>query len=172
MKRIGFAAGAVAAFALLMPLAARTVEPYHHVALLFGATGAAIIGFALWQRPALLSIGVLASVAGYGLSLVGRPGTDPAVPLAAGLVAAGLVLARASRDALPARANDRARSNIVGAAHAALGAAALSGAVALLGGAHGPSGFPAEVGGLAALAALPAIFRLRGTGKTWPSRPG
>ncbi len=158
MRRLGLAISAVTLFGLLIPLAARTEEPYHEVAVLIVGAGASVIAFSLWRRPGLLPLGVVAAICGYCLSFVGRSGTDPAVPLAAAIIAAGLTLARASSDAPPSGAHDRTHSPFTDAGMAAIGAAAITELVSLVGRSHGPTGLPAEAVGLGAIVLLPLIY--------------
>jgi hypothetical protein len=149
-------ATALAALVLMIPLAARTTEPYHNsaIALAGFAPIAALVAVVWWRRAYALAV-VLAA-AGYALSLIARDGVDPSVALAAGLLVLAYLAIGASLDAAPRQAQVTGRHLAI-AAVSGVGAAGIAAVIAIIGSWPGPGGLPAEILGVAALVGLAAL---------------
>ena len=167
MRRASYAVLVIALFSLIVPLAARTVEPYHHLAVLLGIAGIVLLALALLHRRGLFAIGVIATTGSYALSTVSRSGVDPMLPVAAALIAGGLGCAHLFFSAF-VRGDEQARRFFPPIVLASIAAAAIAALVEVAGRAHGPSGLPAELTALVAVAALPALFWLRQRGSARP----
>ncbi len=125
-------ATALAALVLMIPLAARTTEPYHNsaIALAGFAPIAALVAVVWWRRAYALAV-VLAA-AGYALSLIARDGVDPSVALAAGLLVLAYLAIGATLDAAPRQAQVTGRHLAI-AAVSGVGAAGVAAVIAVIG---------------------------------------
>ncbi len=149
-------ATALIALALMIPLAARTVEPYHNSAIaLTGIAPIVALVATLWWRRAY-GLAVVLAAAGYALSLISRAGVDPSVALAAGLLVLAYLAIGAALDAAPRQPQVTGR-NLAAAAVSGVGAAGVAAVIAVIGSGPGPGGLPAEIVGVAALVGLAAL---------------
>lgn len=149
-------ATAFIALVLMIPLAARTTEPYHNsaIALTGLASIAALVAVVWWRRAYALAMALAG--AGYALSLISRNGVDPSVALAAGLLVLAYLAMGAALDAVPSQPQTTGR-HLALAAVSGVGAAGVAAVVAVIGSWPGPGGLPAEVLGVAALVGLAAL---------------
>ena len=150
------AAAALIALLMMIPLAARTAEPYHNsaIALTGIAPIVALVAVVWWKRAYALA--VMLAGAGYALSLIARDGVDPSVPLATGLLVLAYFAIGAALDAAPRRPQVTGR-HLALAAASGVGAAGVAAAIAFIGSWPGPGGLPAEVLGVTALVGLAAL---------------
>ena len=149
-------ATALIALVLMIPLAARTTEPYHNsaIALTGLASIAALVAVVWWRRAYALAVALAG--AGYALSLISRDGVDPSVALAAGLLVLAYLAIGAALDAAPSQPQVTGR-HLALAAVSGVGAAGVAAVIAVIGSWPGPGGLPAEVLGVAALVGLAAL---------------
>jgi hypothetical protein len=149
-------ATALIALVLMIPLAARTTEPYHNsaIALTGLAPIAALVAVVWWKRAYALAVALAG--AGYALSLISRDGVDPSVALAAGLLVLAYLAIGTALDAAPNQLQANGRQLALAAA-SGVGAAGVAAVIALIGSWPGPGGLPAEVLGVAALVGLAAL---------------
>jgi hypothetical protein len=154
--RVLAVATAVIALVLMIPLAARTAEPYHNSAIaLTGAAPIVALVAVMWWRRAY-AVALLLAAAGYALSLIARDGVDPSVALAAGLLVVVYLAIGAAFDAAPRQPQMTGRHLAV-AGVSGVGAAGVAAVIAVIGSTPGPGGLPAEALGVAALVGLAVL---------------